>query len=59
MFIYVMDIKSKELLEKLGYELLKTNGNNGEATVWVFANKDEQQFDSLDIPCVVSDTLTF
>lgn len=59
MFIYVMDIKSKELLEELGYTFLKDNGRKDDATVWVFANKEDHQFDSLDVPCVVSDTLTF
>ena len=54
MFVYVMDIKAKELLESLGYELMKTNGS-----VWVFLNKANQNFESLGVPCVISDTLTF
>lgn len=56
MFIYVMDTESRDTLLKLGYELLKGN-NTG--TVWVFVNKTEQQFDVIDVPCVVSDVLTF
>ncbi|MBR4021271.1 MAG: hypothetical protein IKI94_01530 [Ruminococcus sp.] len=58
MFIYVMDIESRDYLIAHGYNLLKDNGNS-EGTVWVFANKEDCQFDTLDIPCVVSDTLTF
>lgn len=56
MFIYVMDTESRDLLLKHGYKLLK---ENEQQTVWVFKNKDDQQFDSFDIPCVVSDVLTF
>lgn len=56
MFIYVMDVESKDKLLKLGYELLKDDEKN---TIWVFSNKDNQQFDSFNIPCVVSDVLTF
>lgn len=56
MFIYVMDVESRDYLIAHGYALLKGNGNS---TVWVFENKDEHQFDTLDIPCVVSDVLTF
>ena len=60
MFIYVMDIESKECLEKMGYTLMKDNGTvNNEASVWVFANKEDCQFDNLEVPCIVSDTLTF
>ena len=56
MFIYVMDVESKDKLLQLGYTLLKDNGNG---SIWVFVNKEGQQFDSLDVPCVVSDVLTF
>lgn len=56
MFIYVMDTRSRDILLKFGYELLKANDNQ---TVWVFINNPEKQFESLDIPCVVTDTLTF
>lgn len=54
MFIYVMDERDKNLLESMGYELLKSNGK-----VWVFVNKEGLQFDSMSVPCVVSDVLTF
>lgn len=56
MFIYVMDTKSRDFLLKHGYELLK---ENKQRNIWVFKNKDDQNFDNFDIPCVVSDTLTF
>lgn len=58
MFIYVMDVESRDYLITHGYNLLKDNGNS-KRTVWVFENKDEHQFNTLDIPCVVSDILTF
>lgn len=54
-----MDIESKNRMEMLGYSLLKDNGNGKQATIWVFANKEDRQFDDLDVPCVVSDILTF
>lgn len=56
MFLYVMDKESRDRLLALGFELLKANDKN---TIWVFVNKSEQAFDSVDVPCVVSDTLTF
>lgn len=56
MFIYVMDVKIKDKLMRLGYTLLKDDGKD---TLWVFAAKENQTFDSLDVPCVVSDVLTF
>lgn len=56
MFLYVMDTESRDKLLALGFELLKTNTQN---TIWVFVNKQELAFDSLEVPCVVSDTLTF
>jgi len=56
MFIYVMDTESRDKLVNLGYELLKENETK---TIWVFVNKSDQSFDAVDVPCVVSDTLTF
>lgn len=56
MFLYVMDIESRDRLLNLGFELLKSND---EKTVWIFVNKQEQTFDEIDAPCVVSDVLTF
>lgn len=58
MFIYVMDEKSKQVLEQQGYTLISSNG-----TVWCFENnnhKDKNTMEfSLDIPCVVSDVMMF
>lgn len=59
MFVYVMDKESKEILEAQGYTLLKEKRVNGTPSMWVFVNKTEQQFDNINVPCVVSDTLTF
>ena len=56
MFIYVMDAESRDALLELGYVLLKKNKNQD---VWVFVNKPDHQFDSINVPYVVSDTLTF
>lgn len=56
MFLYVMDTESRDKLLNLGFELLKENGKK---TVWVFVNKPDQTFDVVDVPCVVSDVLTF
>lgn len=53
-----MDVESRDYLIAHGYNLLKDNGNS-KGTVWIFENKDEHQFSTLDIPCVVSDILTF
>lgn len=56
MFLYVMDIESRDKLLNSGFELLKENDKK---TVWVFVNKTGQTFDTVDVPCVVSDVLTF
>lgn len=56
MFLYVMDTESRDKLLNLGFELLKENDKK---TVWVFVNKLDQTFDVVDVPCVVSDVLTF
>lgn len=55
MFIYVMDEKSKALLEKHGYKLIKGNDSLG---VWCFENKHDCEFE-IKCPCVISDILTF
>lgn len=54
-FIYVMDLESKELLERLGYKLLKSDERNG---VYCFQNKADAEFD-LACPCVFSNVMTF
>lgn len=56
MFLYVMDTESRDKLLNLGFELLKENGKK---TVWVFLNKSNQTFDMVDVPCVISNILTF
>lgn len=56
MFIYVMDAESKDKLIELGYEFLKKNAKKD---IWVFINKLDINFEAIDIPCVVSDVLTF
>ncbi len=55
MFIYVMDLDSKELLERNGYKLIKADERNG---VYCFENKANMEF-ALEVPCVISDTITF
>ena len=55
MFIYVMDLESKELLEKHGYVLLKSDEQHN---VYCFENKKEIEF-ALDVPCVISSVMTF
>ena len=55
-YVYVMDTESRDMLVDRGFELLKANDKH---TVWVFINKPELTFDTIDIPCVVSDVLTF
>ena len=51
-----MDAESRDRLISLGYEFLKKNAKNN---VWVFVNKADQSFDMPNIPCVISDILTF
>ena len=55
MFIYVMDIQFKKMLEEHGYILVKADERNG---VWCFENKPDMEFD-LECPCVISDMMTF
>lgn len=54
-FVYVMDLESKEVLEKRGYRLLKADEKHG---VFCFENKDGMEF-AMDIPCVFSNVMTF
>lgn len=55
MFIYVMDMDSKGLLEEHGYSLIKEDTLHG---VWCFENKKDCEF-TLECPCVISNILTF
>ena len=56
MFLYVMDVKSRDKLLSLGFKLLKSNDKK---TLWVFVNSEKQTFNEIDISCVISDVLTF
>lgn len=61
MFLYVMDSESRDKLTHLGYTLLKYN-NSIDYPVWIFEYEPTEKFSldhPIDIPCVVSDTLTF
>lgn len=56
MFIYVMSKDACKKMKRLGYTLLKEDTRN---KVYVFENKSNMNFDSLDFPHVVSSMLTF
>lgn len=58
MFIYVDSEAARDYLLEQGYELLKYNERG---PIWVFTNKSEVSFEEVDVdvPCVVSDVLTF
>ncbi|MGN1157169.1 MAG: hypothetical protein ACI4TK_13410 [Agathobacter sp.] len=56
-FIYVMNLKDKDKLEKLGYNLLKVDKAN---SIFIFENKTELNFElDTDMQYILSDTLTF
>lgn len=55
-FIYVFSKEDKDTLERLGYELVKTNRDG---KVFVFCNKDQQNYDNLPVNGVFSNMLTF
>lgn len=57
MFVYVMDLDSKQYLEELGYTLIREDPRNN---VWCFENKygHDMSF-SLEVPCVFSDIVLF
>lgn len=58
MFIYVMDMESRDKLLDRGYKLVKANERND---MWIFSLPDHLQFsaDLDDVPHVVSNRLTF
>ena len=58
MFIYVDSEEARDYLLEQGYELLK---HSDRGPIWVFTNKSEVSFAEVDVdvPCVVSDILTF
>lgn len=55
-FIYAFDIESRDKLISMQYELLKSDD---ERHIFVFLNKERQDFSCDGIQCVMSDTLTF
>lgn len=55
-FIYVFSKQDKDVLEQLGYELVK---KSQDGKIYVFYNKDQQNFESLPVAGVFTDTLTF
>lgn len=56
MFIYVMSKDACKKMKDMGFTLLKEDKKR---RVYVFENKPEMNFDSLDFPHVVSSMLTF
>lgn len=56
-FLYVFTETDRDFLLMRGYELLRQCPNK---SIWVFVNKDEEQFaESALCAHVLSDTLTF
>lgn len=55
-FIYVMTQNDKDKLEKMGYNLLKSDAEN---SIFVFENKHELCFDLNDVQHILSNILTF
>lgn len=58
MFIYVMDMESRDKLLDRGYKLIKANERND---MWIFDLPDHLRFSSDldDVPHVVSNRMTF
>lgn len=56
MFIYVTHPDYRDILLNRGYTLLK---EHKEQNIWVFAAKDELEFERIEVPCITSNTLTF
>lgn len=55
-FVYVFSDKGRDILLDREYELLKSDELNH---IYVFVNKDKQNFACDGVPYVLSDTLTF
>lgn len=55
-FIYVFNEEDKNALLNLKYDLLKSDDAQG---IYIFNNKDQQNFDMKGIAFALSDTLTF
>jgi len=55
-FIYVFSVQDKELLQTLGYHLIKSDER---LDIYVFGNTGTLRFSDSDIECVLTNTLTF
>lgn len=55
-FIYVFSVESRDKLTAMQYELLKSDEAKH---VFVFLNKERQNFSCDDVTYAMSDTLTF
>lgn len=55
-FIYVFGDEGRDIMLSRQYELLKSDEHNH---IYVFVNKDEQNFACDGVPYALSDTLTF
>lgn len=55
-FIYVFDKEARDALLKMQYELLKSDEKK---EIFVFVNKERQNFACASIGYALSDTLTF
>lgn len=55
-FIYVFDEEGRNQLLALQYEMLKCDDKK---SIYVFLNKERQDFSSNDFKFALSDTLTF
>ena len=55
-FIYVFSEEGRDILLAMKYELLKCDKQKN---IYVFVNKDRQNFACAGIPYAVSDVLTF
>lgn len=55
-FIYVFDEEGRDRLLSLQYEMLKCDN---EKRIYVFLNKERQDFSNNDFKFALSDTLTF
>lgn len=55
-FIYVFSSNDKELLQSMGFVLIKSDEPN---STFVFKNQNQMKFSKLDISYITSNTLTF
>lgn len=55
-FIYVFDQEARDWLLEMNYELFKSDDAN---RVYVFLNREHQDFEQMNISYILSDTLTF